>query len=139
MSSDDAMMLIVLAGIVVSLLSLRSQYLAWRSYVAHQMSNRLSLQKAYFERAKSGHVVTESPLIHSERAPRSTEQDSTGSGSERFMLHKDRIRSAQPSRMVSSCPLRACAASTYSPMDSVLSASPGRIHPNTNTGRSRDL
>jgi hypothetical protein len=130
-NSGDAMMLIVLAGIVMSLLSLRSEYLAWRSYVAHQKSNRLSLQKAYFERAKRGHVVTASPSIHSERAPRPMEQDATRSGAERFMLHRDRLR-AQPSLIVNSCPLGACAASTYSPMDSVLSASPGWIHLNTN-------
>jgi hypothetical protein len=136
-NSGDAMILIVLAGIVMSLLSLRSEYLAWRSYVAYQKSNRLSLQKAYFERAKRGHVVTASPSIHSERAPRPMEQDATRSGTER-MLHKDRLR-AQPSLIVSSCPLGACAASTHSPMDSVLSAPRGWIHLNTNTGRSRNV
>jgi hypothetical protein len=138
MNSGDAMMLIVLAGIVLSILSLRSEYLAWRRSVAHQMSNRLSLQKAYFERAKSGHIVTASASTHTERASRPTEQDATGSGTERFTLHKDRIRGAQPSRIVSSCPLRACAASTALPMDTVLTAPPGRFHPNTTTGPSRN-
>jgi hypothetical protein len=127
MNSGDAMIVIALAGIVVSLLSLRSNYLAWRSYTARQMSNRLSLQKAYFERAKSGHDVTASPSTGSELTSSSTVQDETGSSTESFMLHKDRIRSAQPSRMVSSCPLRAYAASTHSSMDTVLSGPPRRI------------
>jgi hypothetical protein len=134
MNSGDAMILIVLAGIVMSLLSLRSEYRAWRSYVAHQMSNRLSLQKAYFERAQIARVVTASPT-HSERASRSTEQDATESGTERFLLHTDRIRSAQPTRIVSSCPPRACAASTHSPMHTVLSAPSGWIRPNTQVTR----
>ena len=120
MNSGDAMILIVLAGIVMSLLSLRSDYLAWRSYIAHQMSNRLSLQKAYFERAKSGHVATASPSTNSELTPSSTEREATDSATERFMLHKDRIRGAQPSRIGDSCSLRACAASTHSPMEIVL-------------------
>jgi hypothetical protein len=122
MTSGDAMIVIALAGIVMSLLSLRSDYLAWRSYTAHQMSNRLSLQKAYFERAKSGHVVSAFPSAKSELTSSSTEQDATGSGTESFMLHKDRIRSVQPSRIVGSCPLRACAASTHSPMEYVAAA-----------------
>jgi hypothetical protein len=119
MNSSDAMIVIALAGIVMSLLSLRSDYLAWRSYTALQMSNRLSLQKAYFERAKSGRVVT-APSTNSELTSSSVERRATGSGAESFTLHKERIRSAQPSRIVDSCSLRACAASTHSPMDIVL-------------------
>jgi hypothetical protein len=122
MNSCDAMMLIVLVGIVMSLFSLRSEYRAWRSYVAHQMSNRLSLRKAYFERAQSARVVAASPPTCSERASRPTEPDATGSGTKRFTLLKDRIRGARPSRIVSSCPPGACAASTALPMDTVLSA-----------------
>jgi hypothetical protein len=99
MNSGDAMMLISLTGIVMSLMSLRSDHVAWRSDVARQKSNRLSLQKASFERAKSGHVA--SPSTHGERPLRPAEQDATGSGIERFTRHKDR-RSAQPSRIVSS-------------------------------------
>jgi hypothetical protein len=139
MNSGDAMMLIVLAGIVMSLFSLRSQYRAWQSYVAHQKSNRLSLQKAYFERAQSGGVVTASLSTHGDRASRPTEQDATGSGTERFLLHKDRICSATPSRMVSSCSLRACTAATHPSMDSVLPTPAGRIFPNPHSGRSRNF
>jgi hypothetical protein len=119
MNASDAMIVIALAGIVMSLLSLRSDYLAWRSYTAHQMSNRLSMQKAYFERAKTG-LVTAAPSTNSEVTSSSTEQDATGSGTKAFMLHKDRVRSAQPPRIVNSCLLGACAASTHSPMDIVL-------------------